>query len=382
MCLHSTVFGHRQTKVVPESQPPVLGGRVGAQQGRSIVVSSVGRRYRYGASFVDQASGVRFEGHHPLERPDLWNLYITEAEGTYRSRGFEGTLRRQELEDGHGVPLFFLGFNRDGDPVAGVRFHGPLDGSYQFALVEEMAASPEIGDIGAAHRRRDSPGRHRGQGSLVQGRRDTGHSPRGGAVALGHPRDDTGSGRSSPSPRCPTRLFRHRDLDRRASVRRARGCPSPTTATARSLSRGGEPAYRAARARHTSRPSASRPSSSRAARSAPGSDPVEVDSPRTRSIRPLVLDVASRSHREVLRVLREDPSLQLVDRLAEQREPARRDDPRRPAPRWSTRGTGGSTTRGVGPSCGCSAPRVLQRPAARPEPQQAHVRRAVAAPVA
>ncbi|MGH7175008.1 MAG: hypothetical protein ACREGR_01450, partial [Minisyncoccia bacterium] len=107
----------------------------------------MGRRYRYGAGFVDQASGVRFEGHHPLERPDLWELYITEAEGKYRSRGFEGTLRRQELEDGHGVSLFFLGFNNSGDPVAGVRFHGPLDGHYQAALMEELATSPEIREI-------------------------------------------------------------------------------------------------------------------------------------------------------------------------------------------------------------------------------------------
>ena len=41
----------------------------------------VGRRYRYGASFVDRLSGVRFEGHHPLLRPDLWRLYLNEAHG-------------------------------------------------------------------------------------------------------------------------------------------------------------------------------------------------------------------------------------------------------------------------------------------------------------
>ena len=74
-------------------------------------------------------------------------MYLNEAEGKYRSRGFESTLRRQELEDGHSVSLFFLGFNTDGDPVAGVRFHGPLEGSYQAAMIEEMAASPEIDEI-------------------------------------------------------------------------------------------------------------------------------------------------------------------------------------------------------------------------------------------
>ena len=106
--------------------------------------NSIGRRYRYGSSFVDQESGVRFEGHHPLERPDLWKVYLNEADGIFRSRGFEGTLRRQELEEGNGVPLFILGFDAEGAPVAGVRFHGPLEGSYQAAIIEEMATSPEI----------------------------------------------------------------------------------------------------------------------------------------------------------------------------------------------------------------------------------------------
>jgi len=111
------------------------------------VGNSIGRRYRYGSSFVDQESGVRFEGHHPLERPDLWKVYLNEAEGIFRSRGFEGTLRRLELEEGNGVPLFILGFDADGSAVAGVRFHGPLEGSHQAAIIEEMSSSPEIGII-------------------------------------------------------------------------------------------------------------------------------------------------------------------------------------------------------------------------------------------
>jgi len=43
---------------------------------QSVVVS-------YGSSFVDK-KGVRFEGHHPLERPDLWKVYLNEAEGIFR----------------------------------------------------------------------------------------------------------------------------------------------------------------------------------------------------------------------------------------------------------------------------------------------------------
>ena len=111
------------------------------------VGNSVGHRYRYGSSFVDQASGIRFEGHHPLERPDLWTIYLNAAEGKYRSHGFEGTLRRQELEDGEGVALFYLGFDATGRAVAGVRYHGPLEGSYQAAISEEMSTSPDINEI-------------------------------------------------------------------------------------------------------------------------------------------------------------------------------------------------------------------------------------------
>jgi molybdopterin/thiamine biosynthesis adenylyltransferase/nitroreductase len=49
------------------------------------------------------------------------------------------------------------------------------------------------------------------------------------------------------------------------------------------------------------------------------SGPPSADSTRTRAWRPLVLDVRVRDQREMLRVLREDPSLQVVDRLEEQR---------------------------------------------------------------
>src|ERR1700743_2673660 len=104
----------------------------------------ISRRYRYGASFIDGASGVRFEGHHPHERPDLWQLYLHEAEGRYRNFGFEGQLELQDPEEGTGVSLFFLVFDAAGSPVAGVRCHGPLEASHQAFLLEEMGSSPEI----------------------------------------------------------------------------------------------------------------------------------------------------------------------------------------------------------------------------------------------
>ena len=105
---------------------------------------TISRRYRYGASFIDSASGVRFEGHHPHERPDLWKIYLQEAEGRYRTFGFEGKMHLQDLEDGNGVSLFFLGIDQRGEAVAGVRCHGPLEASHQAFLLQEMGASPEI----------------------------------------------------------------------------------------------------------------------------------------------------------------------------------------------------------------------------------------------
>jgi molybdopterin/thiamine biosynthesis adenylyltransferase/nitroreductase len=51
-----------------------------------------------------------------------------------------------------------------------------------------------------------------------------------------------------------------------------------------------------------------------------GAGTVDENSTSMRSRRPLVMDVSERSHREVLRVLREDSSLQIVDRFEEQRE--------------------------------------------------------------
>jgi len=47
---------------------------------------------------------------------------------------------------------------------------------------------------------------------------------------------------------------------------------------------------------------------------------VSAASTSTMAWRPLVLDVRAREQREILRVLREDPSLQVIDRLSEQRE--------------------------------------------------------------
>ncbi len=277
----------------------------------------VGRRYRYGASFVDEASGVRFEGHHPLERPDLWQVYLNGAEGVYRSYGFEETLRRRDFEDGNGIPLFFLGFAPNGEAVAGVRFHGPLEGSYEANLLEEMAASPEIDDIAAVIDREVRLGALESKGAWSKGEAVTGQRLATAmsrcfihamnwlgsefAIAAVSDRllpvgDVTGATMvGTQSVPFPDERYRTVAVCFHRSTSYERSTPENQRALrleAEQLSRGPVSA---------------------------GAGVVEDDSSSTHARRALVLDVTQRSQREVLRVLREDPSLQIVDRYEDQR---------------------------------------------------------------
>ena len=58
---------------------------------------------RYGTGFVDRTTGLRFEGHHPLERPDLWEQYLDGAEASYERYGLTEVFDRPELEGGDPV---------------------------------------------------------------------------------------------------------------------------------------------------------------------------------------------------------------------------------------------------------------------------------------
>ncbi len=278
----------------------------------------VGRRYRYGASFVDRLSGVRFEGHHPLLRPDLWKLYLNEAEGVYRDHGFEGTLRRRELEEGNGVSLFFLGFSRDEKVVAGVRCHGPLEGSHQTALIEEMASSPDIEDIAKLIDRHVPHGAIEIKGAFSKGESVTGHRLvatisrgvthamqwLGAEFAIAAVSDtllETGhatGARMVGTTSVPFPDERYRTVAVEWYRARANELCSPAhqldlRLEAEQLSR-----------RHA----------------APGTSPIDGPSEISRAWRPVILDVTTRAHREVLQVLREDSSLQVLDRYSEQRE--------------------------------------------------------------
>ena len=291
------------------------------------MVISVGRRYRYGASFLDRESGVRFYGHHPLERPDLWKRYLEGAEGQYRGRGLEGALQQKKLELAIDVPLFFVGMDPEGKMVAGVRFHGPLEGSHQSAVIGEMASSPDIEEITNLIDRGARYGVIEVKGAWSNGKGSIGHRvlpaiSRSALYAINWlgaehiiaaisdtllPFSDATGGRQIGTSSVPFPDARYKTVAvwwKRSQVEEL-STPETLKATRieiEDLQRG--PALIDA-------------------------SPVEAASTQTLAWRPLVLDVSARVQREVLRVLREDPSLQFFDRFEEQRDELREI---RPAP--------------------------------------------------
>lgn len=99
--------------------------------------------YRYGASFIDRTTGLRFEGHHPAERPDRWAAYLDGAIREFRRYGLGDLIDRQALERAEGVSLFFVGVDADDRVVAGIRCHGPLEGPAASQALAEMSTSAE-----------------------------------------------------------------------------------------------------------------------------------------------------------------------------------------------------------------------------------------------
>ena len=261
---------------------------------------------------------MRFEGHHPLERPDLWKVYLNEAEGIFRSRGFEGTLRRLELEEGTDVSLFILGFDAENAPVAGIRFHGPLEGAYQAAIIEEMASSPEIAEIHDLIEREIRLGALEVKGAWSKGAavvgtrlltaisRSVTHGMNwlGAEFAIAAVSDTlmpvgivTGALQVG-TQWVPFPDERYRTVA--VSWHRGRTYELATAENQQAYRRESEQLLRGP--------------------SRIGEGPVEPASTRNRANRPLILDVGERAQREVLRILREDSSLQIIDRFAEQRE--------------------------------------------------------------
>ncbi len=277
----------------------------------------ISRRYRYGASFVDSASGVRFEGHHPHERPDLWKLYLHEAEGRYRNfGGFEGKLHLQELDEGTGVSLFLLGFDDHGVPVAGVRCHGPLESSNQAFLLQEMGSSLEISLLKRTIDDGISGGILEIKGAWSKGEVATGHR----LIAA--------------ISRSVTHCMNWLGAEHAIAAVSDTLLPAGLVTGARMVGESSVPfpddryrtiavSWQRSRSHELSDDEHQRALRLEAEQLSRNPDLhkglVSHDSTRTRSWRPLVLDVRVRDQREVLRVLRADPALQVIDRFAQQR---------------------------------------------------------------
>ncbi|MGA2432187.1 MAG: Rv1355c family protein [Acidimicrobiales bacterium] len=279
--------------------------------------NAVSRRYRYGSSFVDQASGIRFEGHHPFERPDLWQVYLDGAEGVYRTWGFEDTLRRRDLAAGKGVPLFFLAFNESDEAVAGVRIHGPLEGAHQAFLMQEMAQSTEIDLI------RETIDAEIRYGAIeIKGAWSKGGAVLGVQLIL-------------PITRCFMHAMNWLGAEYAVAAVSDRLLPVGPLTGGTVIGTTSVPfpderyrtiavQYRRLQSYETSPPDnqqALRLEGEQLARgpATVGVGTVNQKTAAMQSRRPLVLDVSRRSDREVLRILREDGTLQLYDQLEEQR---------------------------------------------------------------
>lgn len=102
---------------------------------------------RYGSGFLDRTTGLRFEGHHPLERPDLWRQYLEGVEASYERYGLASLVDREDLDQGGSVSLFFVGLDPDGQVRAGLRCHGPLGTIAASQALAEMAGSPESDEL-------------------------------------------------------------------------------------------------------------------------------------------------------------------------------------------------------------------------------------------
>ena len=276
---------------------------------------SVNRRYRYGSFFIDEASGIRFEGHHPAQRPDLWKKYLDGAEGRYRSRGVEEAFHREELEAGTGVSLFFLGFDPSGNVVGGMRIHGPLENRFDAAIMGEMAASTEIGLIGQTIDKECRLGSIEVKGAWSDGQSKLGHRLLGIFERCTiHALNWLGAEFAVMA--VADRMIFSGDLT--AFIRIGETSVSFPDDRYRTVAI----SYRRALSTEIASPEQREALRRDAEQLSRGPGEVEIgDRENTalyQSWRPLVMDVRSRADREVLRTLREDSDLQLLDRFDEQ----------------------------------------------------------------
>jgi nitroreductase len=103
--------------------------------------------FNFGSSFYDEMTGLRFEPHHPHERPDLWCAYLEGGERQFAEYGLGKVFGRASQEHAADITMFFVGFDEEGIVRAGVRCHGPLEHPSQCAALREMGNSPQIGGL-------------------------------------------------------------------------------------------------------------------------------------------------------------------------------------------------------------------------------------------
>ena len=212
--------------------------------------------------------------------------------------------------------------------------------------------SPEIDEIGRVIDGHIAHGAIEIKGAFSKGESVTGHRLVATISRSRHPRDAVArcGVRGRGGLRHPAR---DRARHRRAPDRHHVGAVPRRALPNRGGASGSERAATSCARRRTSWTCASRPSSCRGASRCNGPGRSSEPSSARRGVR-WSSTCRSRAHREVLQVLREDPSLQVLDRYPEQRSRARRRCDRPGAARCSTRASAGCTSPGAARSCACS----------------------------
>jgi molybdopterin/thiamine biosynthesis adenylyltransferase len=265
------------------------------------------RIFRYGATFFDRASGLRFEAHHPLSRPDRWRAYLKGAEREYARYGIHGLVDPRSLERGLGVSLFFVGVDADDRVVAGLRCHGPLDDAAAAQALAEMASSPEWEE-------------HRAALDAA--------SPYGVVEMKGAWRERSGDGSplvGEAMVRCCAHAIEW--LGAEVLLAAVADRMEPIMATVGSMMLGTESAPYPSEQYRTILTAMRRPRYRGFLDEAQGrllrEDAEQLSHPPERRLttgwRPIVLDVRHRSDRQILTNLRADPGVELIDVVERQR---------------------------------------------------------------
>jgi hypothetical protein len=96
------------------------------------------------SGFIEEGSGLLFVPYRPSEQPTNWKAYLDGAERLYRFHGVEQALDRAAIEDGCYTSLFWLGFDRHGTVVAGIRVNGPVGCLDEVFALRELEAHPAL----------------------------------------------------------------------------------------------------------------------------------------------------------------------------------------------------------------------------------------------